>query len=141
MQLCCAALLVFVLGLLIWLGWSALELTIQAVCGICLAVILTDLFFLGRISIPFTRPRLPGRGSLPLVLTLYAALFPALVLLTVRLELAAEARSIILLWIVFWTIFLHIVLKTGDHLAEKGIIGALPDEDGDQGPQTLGLFQ
>ena len=73
--------------------------------------------------------------------TLYAALFPALVLLTAKLALDTESRLTYLLWILLGTLLLHLALRFTDRLAQQGIIGGFPEDETDQGPQTLGLFQ
>jgi len=140
-MLCCGALTAVVFCILLSLKWSWLDLAIQAICGISLALILADLFFVGRTQIPFTRPRMPGRANLPIVFTLYGALFPLLVYLTVQLELATEAHFAILVWIVLGTLGIHVVLRVADYLAQKGIIGGFPEDEGDEGPLTLNLFQ
>ncbi len=140
-QLCCALLTAAVWSLLLALHWPWIGLAIQALCGAGLSLILSDLFFLGRTQIPFTRPRLPGRASLPLVFTLYAALFPAMVLLVVNLELTAEKRLAILAWIALGIPALHLILRQLDRLAQQGIIGGFPEDETDEGPQTLGLSQ
>ena len=139
--LCCAVLTAVTWSLLLALHWPWIDLAIQALCGAGLSLILADLFFLGRTQIPFTRPRLPGRASLPLVFTLYAALFPAMVLLVVQLELTAEKHLTLLTWIALGIPALHLVLRQIDRLAQQGIIGGFPEDETDEGPQTLGLTQ
>jgi hypothetical protein len=139
--LCCGLLTAAVWSLLLALHWPWIDLAIQALCGIGLSILLADLFFLGRTQIPFTRPRLPGRAGLPLVFTLYAALFPAMVLLVVQLELTAEKRLAVLAWIALGIPALHLILKMTDKLAQQGIIGGFPEDETDEGPQTLGLTQ
>jgi hypothetical protein len=139
--LCCGALTCLMLAILLALHWNPRDLVIQAICGAGLSILLADLFFLGRTQIPFTRPRMPGRSGLPLTLTLYAALFPALVMLTAKLELDTESQLAYLLWILLGTLFLHLALRFTDRLAQQGIIGGFPEDETDQGPQTLGLFQ
>jgi len=138
---CCAILTAAVWSLLLALHWPWIDLDIQALSGAGLSLILSDLFFLGRTQIPFTRPRLPGRSGLPLALTLYAALFPAMVLLVVNLELNAEKRLATLAWIALGIPTLHLVLRQIDRLARQGIIGGFPEDETDEGPQTLGLTQ
>jgi hypothetical protein len=135
----CGLLVLLMLGLLLALHWSYLSLLIQAVCGIGLSLILADLFFLGRTQIPFTRPRLPGRESLPIVLTLYAALFPALVIAVARLEMVAEEQPLLILKILLAAALLHLGLRYLDGLARRGVIGGFPEDESDDGPQTLGL--
>jgi hypothetical protein len=66
-------------------GWDARHLIVQAVCGFCLCVLLTDGLFSLRQSVPFTRPRMPGRVSFPLMLTLYIGIFPLFILWIVAL--------------------------------------------------------
>ncbi len=119
--------------------WSYWELTLQAVSGICLSLLLTDLFFLGRTGIPFTRPRLPGRTNLPIVFVLYTAVFPAIVLGTVQLELHTEIHGELIYRILPIAAVLLITLKFADHLAKKGIIADLAEDEEPEGPQTLGL--
>jgi hypothetical protein len=139
--LCCLVLTALTLAFLLALHWSYTALLIQAITGIAISFLLADLFFVGRTQIPFTRPRLPGRTNLAIVFTLYAVIFPITVLLTVRWELLTEAHLILLLWTLLGTAALHLLLKTIDTLATRGIIGGFPEDETDQGPQTLGLFQ
>ena len=138
--LCCGLLLALVLGLLLAAKWPVWNLVVQLAWGIGLSVLMADLFFLGRTQIPFTRPRLPGRAGLPLILTLYAALFPALVLLTVKGELLAEQRGWFLLELAITAVVLHLALRFADRLALQGIIGGFPEDESEPGPQTLGLL-
>ena len=138
---CCGLLTAAVWSILLALHWPWIDLGIQALCGAGLSLILSDLFFLGRTQIPFTRPRLPGRSGLPLALTLYAALFPAMVLLVVNLELTAEKRLALIAWIALGIPALHLILRQLDRLARQGIIGGFPEDETDEGPQTLGLTQ
>jgi len=35
---------------------------------------------------------------------------------------------------------LHFFLRTLDQLAQRGIIGGFPEDESDEGPQTLGLI-
>jgi hypothetical protein len=82
---CCAliALLVLVLAAC---GWRGVDLVLQAIYGLLCAVLLTDLFFYLEAHVPFTRPPLPGRSSLPMTLAIYIFGVPVLLLLTVTLE-------------------------------------------------------
>jgi hypothetical protein len=139
--LCCAALTAAVLSLLLALHWSWRELAIQAICGAALSQLLADLFFVGRTRIPFTTPRLPGRTNLAIVFVLYAALFPALVLSTVSLELSTEANLAILLRIFFATPVLHILLLGADRFYQQDTPDGFFEEETAEGPQTLGLSQ
>jgi hypothetical protein len=138
---CCLALTVLILALLAALHWSIWQLSVQAVTGACLCLLLTDAFFLGRTQIPFTRARMPGRQGLPMLLCTYAVAFPALVLCTVQLELSAELAGSRLVWIALWTSVILAALKLLDRLAERGIIGGFPEDEDDDGPLLLGLSQ
>ena len=138
--LCAGVMTVVVVEALILVKWPWWDLFVQMLFGIGLSVLLADLFFLGRTQIPFTRARMPGRSSLPIVLTLYAALFPALVLLTVKWELLCEVRPAAVIWMVVSFVLSHLVLKAVDRLAQRGIIGGFPEDETDPGPQTLGLL-
>ncbi len=73
---CGVAVMTLVLGLLGAAGWSGRRLLVQAVCGVCLAVVLVDGFFFAQTGAPFTRPRTPGKTSLPAMLTLYVGVLP-----------------------------------------------------------------
>ena len=58
------------------LGWSWRALLVQAVWGACFAIMLVETFFVAQRGAPFTRPRSPGKTSLPAVLTLYLGVLP-----------------------------------------------------------------
>jgi hypothetical protein len=75
------------------LGWNARQVFVSIVCGVALAVLLTDAFFMFLQSIPFAQPRMPGKTSLPLMLTLYIGVLPVFLFEMVRLEMALE-RSV-----------------------------------------------
>jgi hypothetical protein len=139
--LCCALLTAIIVAFLLVLHWSYWTLAIQTLVGICLSLLLANLFFLGRTRIPFTSPRLPGRANLAQVFVLYLAVFPAIVLATVNLELQAERSAPLLYKSLLITAALLGILKLADHLAQKGIIADLAGEEEDDGPQTLGLSQ
>jgi hypothetical protein len=137
--LCCALLVAVILAFLLAIHWSYWDLAIQGLAGICLSLLLTNLFFLGRTRIPFTSPRLPGRTNLAQVFVLYLAVFPTVVLSTVNLELQAERNAALLYKSLLYTAIALAILKLADHLAQKGIIADLPEEEEEDGPQTLGL--
>jgi hypothetical protein len=139
--LCCAALTLTILALLLALQWSWTSLLIQAICGAGLSLLLADLFFLGRTQIPFTRPRLPGRSGLPILFVLYAALFPAMILITVQIELTAEAAPRLIGWILAAIAGLHLAFAQFDRLARHGIVGGFPEDETDEGPVLLNLSQ
>jgi hypothetical protein len=139
--LACTLLTLANLAFLLALQWSYWALAIQAFSGIGLSLLLANLFFLGRNRIPFTRPRLPGRTNLPILFVLYAAIFPAIVLSTVHLELQLEREGALLSRTLLIAAALLILLKIADHLAKKGIIADLAEDEDQEGPQTLGLSQ
>jgi hypothetical protein len=88
--MCALGVVLCVAAVLAALGWNARELVVQAVCGAGLAVLLTDAFFMFLQSVPFAQPRMPGKTSLPLVLTLYVGVLPVflfeMMVFEVRLE-------------------------------------------------------
>ena len=71
----------------------------QLVSGVCLAVLLTDAFFMFLQRVPFAQPRMPGKTSLPLMLTLYVGVLPVFLFEMVRLEMSLE-RSLVMLMLV-----------------------------------------
>lgn len=137
--LCCGALTLVILGILLALHWSWLSLLIQAVCGAGITLLLGDLFFLGRTQIAFTRPRLPGRASLTIIFVLYAAVFPLLTIFTIDIERAAEKHPIYILHILAGVAITHIALMLFDRAAQHGIVGGFPEDETDDAPLTLGL--
>jgi hypothetical protein len=92
------------------MGWNARELLVQVVCGVGLAVLLTDAFFMFLQSIPFARPRMPGKTSLPLMLTLYIGVLPVFLFEMVRLETALERSVVKLLFVAGGVAAAHAVL-------------------------------
>lgn len=82
----CCGVIALVLVALAAGGWRGSNLMLQAIYGTCCAVLLVDVFFFFEAHIPFTRPPLPGRSSLPMTLAIYIFGVPALVLLMVTLE-------------------------------------------------------
>jgi hypothetical protein len=71
-------------------GWDARHLLVQAVCGLCLCVLLTDGFFFSQRSAAFNQPRMPGRTNFPLMLTLYVGALPMYIYATIYLETRME---------------------------------------------------
>jgi hypothetical protein len=67
-------------------GWQWRALGLQVVFGLMCSVLLVDMFLYFEDSVPFTRPLLPGRSSLPMTLVVYVFGAPLFVLLTVALE-------------------------------------------------------
>jgi hypothetical protein len=70
-------------------GFSARQVLVIGGCGAALILLLTDAFFLNR-SIPFIRPRLPGRVNFPLILTLYLGALTPFIYGVVRLQVWLE---------------------------------------------------
>ena len=82
----CLAVIVLFLIALATSNWRSGGLVLQGIYGTCCAVLLIDVFFFFEAHIPFTRPPLPGRTSLPMTLAIYIFGVPVLVLLMVTLE-------------------------------------------------------
>lgn len=85
--LCCAgviALCAISVGLL---DGSLRTALLHGVFGVGQALLLTDAFFFLHSSIPFTRPRLPGRQSLPGTLAVYVFGLPLVAVLSVIAEM------------------------------------------------------
>ena len=109
--LCALALQVFVCLALRAAGWGGRLLLVQWVCGLCLCVLLTDLLFFTQDvlqpGVPFNQPRLPGKTSLPLLLTLYIGVFPLFVIGVVAVEMQMERMLSRLAWFCVATVSLH----------------------------------
>ncbi len=107
-------------------NWSARQILVQAVVGACLCVLLTDGFFALHQSVPFNRPRMPGRTSLPLMLTLYVGVLPPSIVGIIILEMTTERHPLELLVAVLPTIILHVaftVLRNGPDEVEEEMEG------------------
>jgi hypothetical protein len=109
--LCAIALLCSIIAALRVAGWDAFHLFVQAVCGLCIAVLLTDGFFFSQQSVPFNQPRMPGKTSLPLMLTLYLGAFPMFVSLTIVSEMLIEKHPAKLLLPALITLAIHTALS------------------------------
>ncbi len=121
-------------------GWDARHLIVQGACGLSLALLLTDLLFLYRTGIPFTQPRLPGRTSLPLMLTLYVAVFPPFVLSTMDLERSIETHLVRTAWMLVSALVMHLILNMANKSSAQTAQNTPFDEP--EGPlQTLGLIR
>jgi hypothetical protein len=102
------------------LGWDARKLLVQAVCGVCLAVLLTDAFFLFLQRIPFAQPRMPGKTSLPLMLTLYVGVLPIFLFEMVRVEMTLERDLVTLVFVACGVVVTHLaVLRLSRRSAES----------------------
>jgi hypothetical protein len=96
---CAAGVWCCVLAALRLAGWDARHLLVQAVCGLCLCVLLTDGLFFSQEAVPFNQPRMPARTNFPLMLTLYVGVFPFFVFVVTRMELGIE-KHLTRLWAV-----------------------------------------
>lgn len=133
---CSIGLLGSVLTLLRAVGWDARHLLVQAVCGVCIAVLLTDGFFFSQQTVPFNQPRMPGKTSFPLMLSLYLGVFPLFVGLTVTAEILIEKHPAKMLLPVLTTIAIHSALT----LMRRGPGEVEEEMEGYQGEfQLLGL--
>jgi hypothetical protein len=133
---CSIVLLGSVLALLRAAGWDAFHLFVQAVCGLSIAVLLTDGFFFSQQTVPFNQPRLPGKTSFPLMLTLYLGAFPLFVSLTVVAEMLIEKHPAKLLYPTLITLLVH----TAFTLVRRGPGEVEEEMEGYEGEfQLLGL--
>jgi hypothetical protein len=96
---CVLGLSACVITLLALAGCSWRVLLVQATCGIGLGVLMSDGLFFFQPSVPFGRPRMPGRTSFPLILTAYIAIMPLLLMQIVSLEEHLESHLLQLFWI------------------------------------------
>jgi len=83
---CCCGTIALVVAALAACRWSIVDLLLQTIFGLMFAVLLVDVFLYGEDSVPFTRPRLPGRSSLPLTLAVFLFGVPLFAVLAVTLE-------------------------------------------------------
>ena len=86
-------------------GWQLL--LVQAVCGISLSILLTDGAFIFMQSVPFSQPRLPGKTSLPIVLTMYVGILPLFVEAVIAVERQIESHLPRLAFLTVGTALLH----------------------------------
>jgi len=136
--LCAMAAMCCILAVLRVAGWDIGRLLIQAVCGLCLCVVLTDGFFFFQQSVPFNRPRMPGRTSFPLMLTLYVGVFPVFVFAMIYMETQMEKQPSRLLLLGTAVAAIHVALgvlrKRSEEVEEE-----MEGYDGEV--QLLGLAQ
>ena len=124
--LCALGAMCSILGSLRVAGWDARQLIVQAVFGLCLCVLLTDGFFAFQRAVPFNRPRMPGRTSLPLMLTLYVGVLPPAIIGVIVMEIASERHLAKLLFAVVPTALAHMaftVLSSGPDEVEEEMEG------------------
>jgi len=118
-------------------GFHSRQLIVQVVCGICLSVLLTDAFFF-RPNIPFTRPRLPGKGNFPLMLTLYVGALTPFIYAVLYLEHSLEERLTRVLILGLITAIVHASLRR----AQNSPMEIEEQMEGYEGEfQLLGLSQ
>ena len=116
-------------------GFSPRQMLVQAACGACLTVLLCDGFFFAR-SLPFTRPRLPGRTNFPLMLTLYLGALTPFVYGVLALEKYLEG-NLFHLWLpVVGTAAVHLAVRRA-HRAPMEIEEQMEGYEGEF--QLLGL--
>jgi hypothetical protein len=113
-------------------GWDARHLLVQGVCGLCLCLLLTDGFFSFQRGVPFNRPRMPGKTSLPLMLTLYVGVFPPFIFGVIRMEMLLEKELGKLLLLGFAAIAIHAAL---------GVMRSRPEEVEEEMEGYEGEFQ
>ncbi len=117
-------------------GWDTRQLLVQAVCGLCLCILLTDGFFFFLQSVPFNQPRMPGRTSLPLMLTLYVGVFPPFIFGVIYTEMQMERNLGKLVLLIIVTATIHAVLR----VLRKGYEEIEEEMEGYDGEfQLLGL--
>jgi hypothetical protein len=134
--LCATGLTCCIVAALRAVGWGATHLLIQAVCALCIAVLLTDGFFFSQQTVPFNQPRMPGKTSFPLMLSLYFGVFPLFVGLTVAAEMQIEKHPAKLLIPVLVAVAIHAVLT----LLRRGPGEVEEEQEGYEGEfQLLGL--
>jgi hypothetical protein len=105
--LCCALAVTAALLLALTLaGWPLTQLLVQLVFGVCLSLLLVDTLFFAA-HVPFNQPRLPGKTSLPLLLTLYVGILPAFLYAVLQLELRLEAHLPQLAFLALGTLAIH----------------------------------
>jgi hypothetical protein len=117
-------------------GWDLRHLLVQLVFGLSLSIFLTDGFFSFQRSVPFNRPRMPGRTSLPLMLTLYVGVLPPSLFCMIHLETQYERDLPKLLLLALGVAALHAGLAR----LQKGPDEVEEEMEGYEGEfQVLGL--
>ena len=111
--LCSLAVMVCILLALGVAGWNARQLLVQGVCGVALCLLLTDGFFAFYPGVPFNRPRMPGRTSLPLMLTLYVGALTPFIFGVIYLEMRLEKSLPKLALFGICALAVHSVLNAG----------------------------
>ena len=134
--LCALGVMCCLVAALALAGWDVRHLLVQAVCGLCLCILLTDGFFFAQESVPFNRPRMPGRSNFALMLTLYVGVFPPFIFSVIFMEMLMEKNPAKLLVLGFATIAIH----TGLGMLRTGSVEVEEEMEGYDGEfQLLGL--
>jgi len=106
---CVAGVTVCVLVGLLAGGWGWRRVLVQVVLGAALGVLMSDGLFFFQQSVPFNRPRMPGRTSLPIALTMYVGVFPLLLTWMMDLSVRLEKSMGLLMWIALAVVAGHVV--------------------------------
>ena len=110
-QVCGGSAVIIILAILAAARWNLRDLLVQLVCGLCLCSLLVDTFFGLYKGVPLNQSRLPGKTSLPLMLTLYVGIFPLFVLGFVTAEMYWEREPAKLLIPIACVAALHLGMK------------------------------
>lgn len=116
--LCAAMVSGGALAVLCLAHWNHRQLLVQAVLGVGLCLLLSDGFFFTEQRVPFSRPRLPGRTSLPLTLTLYVGLLPLYLQGAIALATGTERHPLRLLWLGCFAAGAHFAVRAADRRFE-----------------------
>ncbi|HEY4358982.1 MAG TPA: hypothetical protein VGN16_24765 [Acidobacteriaceae bacterium] len=133
---CGLGLLLLILLALRCAGWHGRALAVQAVCGFCLCAVLVEGFFFAQNSLPFSKPRSPGKTSLPLMLTLYVGVLPPFVFGMIVMTIRTEKDLWLLVWPLLAVPLLHYAAGA---LREQSVTVEEEREDGGGEIQLLGL--
>lgn len=133
---CALGLMLMLLCALFAAGLHGRALLVQAVLGFCMCAVFVGGFFFAQNSLPFSKPRSPGKTSLPLVLTLYLGVLPPFVFGMIYIAQRAENNLLLLLWPLLSIPLLHIGAQA---LRESSVVVEEEREDGGGEFQLLGL--
>ena len=108
--ICALSVVACIATVLAVLGWGPRAMLVQLVCGAGFAILLTDAFFMFLQRVPFAQPRMPGKTSLPLMLTLYLGVLPAFLFQMVRFEMSLEHSFVRLMLVACGVVATHLVV-------------------------------